>query len=282
MPCSLSVQNCVLTLLPSPRRYCPLFLHHQKMWSCRRARIVVIMAALQGALTNASNNTSEGSITATDTCGNGRGDARHTLRRGLQAPEFNTIPPDGWSNHVAVSGGLEWLYASSVYVTDNYYLSFPNHLQNQSPCCCSINSFPAAVKYSGFRLPTTAEVMTSKPFVPPPCMSHYTNKGSATHCDVSDYARDDPITLVTSDGGCWSSCCETVYVRPVGTVDAGQPCGDNGDRDKDGFCDDIDNCVNTPNPLQGYAFLVRCGWRKRNKVFTNWRPHSTYVLSIGH
>jgi hypothetical protein len=185
--------------------------------------------------------------------------------------EFNTLPPGGWSDWTVVSGGLEWLWASPVAVTDHYYDAFPSHINQHLTCNdnrYSADNFPGSVQLSGFRLPTAAEVNGFKPPLPPTCMARYINNG-AHWCDEHDYKTN---SLVTSDGSCFNGCCDTVYVRPVGTpdVDVGSllqnrtsdsgdtsfPCYGIGDSDGDGVCNDIDNCVRTPNPLQGYAFLV--------------------------
>ncbi|KAL3907317.1 MAG: hypothetical protein SGARI_003595, partial [Bacillariaceae sp.] len=82
-------------------------------------------------------------------------------------------------------------------------------------------------------------------------MASYCNNGTATHCDLGDYLVGD---VVTADGGCWHSACDVVYVRPVGTPDKTREC-DSGDSDGDGWCDFVDICPETPNVLQGHAFL---------------------------
>jgi hypothetical protein len=185
--------------------------------------------------------------------------------------EFNTLPPGGWADWTVESGGLEWLWASPVAVTDQYYEAFPSHINQHLTCNdnrFSANNFPKSVQLSGFRLPTAAEVRGFKPLLPPTCMARYSNNG-AHWCDEHDYTTD---SLITSDESCFNGCCDTVYVRPVGTpdVDVGPmlkngtdgngdssfPCYGIGDTDGDGVCNDVDNCVRTPNPLQGYGFMV--------------------------
>ncbi|KAG7365898.1 hypothetical protein IV203_028568 [Nitzschia inconspicua] len=179
--------------------------------------------------------------------------------------EFNSLPPGGWSDWIQTNGGLEWLWASPVAVTKNYYNFFPNHTDHNLTCNSnrfSSNNFPDSVRLSGFRLPTRDEVQNFKPVFPPTCMARYINNG-AHWCDQYDY---DTNGLVTSDQSCHSGCCDTVFVRPVGTSDIGigtimeknkltSHCSNVGDSDGDGICDNVDNCVDTPNPLQGYAFL---------------------------
>jgi hypothetical protein len=179
--------------------------------------------------------------------------------------EFNTIPPGGWSEWTEESGGLEWLWASPVAVTSNYYEYYPDHTNHNLTCNenrFSSDNFPDSIRLSGFRLPTMTEVENSKPLVPPTCMARYINNG-AHWCDEYDYSTN---ALVTLDQSCKSGCCDTIFVRPVGTPDVpmidlenihrAQPCYGIGDIDGDGICDDVDNCVETPNPLQGYAFSV--------------------------
>jgi len=139
---------------------------------------------------------------------------------------FNTIPPGGWSTSgVAVSNDIEYLYVSSVSPTDNYYDVYTTHV---TPTDTSDNreyyagdNFPDCVRYSGFRLPTQAEFDnrpqgTSKP----PNMTAYA-QGVSNDVNQENY---DGGKIQVQDGTCawW---CETVYVRPVGTLDACDACG---------------------------------------------------------
>jgi hypothetical protein len=172
----------------------------------------------------------------------------------LEDALFGTIPSEGWAAHTVESGGLEWLWASPVFVTTNYYKVYPNDTNNQDGpyggTKFTTNNFPDSIRYSGFRLPTTLQVQQYKPDVPlPNCMAAFANNGSF-HCDLGDYLQGD---IVTADQGCWHPSCDVVYVRPVGHMDRDYDCDDN---DGDGWCNDLDTCVDTPNILQGYAFEV--------------------------
>jgi hypothetical protein len=260
---------------------------------------VIPIAVNNSTLACAGSNANDCQIVTRD----GQDDSEHPPfpLRGLSThfdAEFNTLPQGGWSTWTVENGGLEWLWASPVAVTEHYYEAFPSHV-NQNLTCnddrFSADNFPRSVQLSGFRLPTASEVHRSKPLLPPICMARYVNNG-AHWCDEHDYVTN---ALVTSDESCSSGCCDTLYVRPVGTsdVDFGRllgnstggggdksfPCYGIGDSDGDGVCNDVDNCIRTPNPLQGYAFLVSplqgpsscsflCLWHKRltpNHCFQN-------------
>lgn len=135
-------------------------------------------------------------------------------------PNFNMIPSGGWAAHVTVLNGLEYLYASPCSPSSHYFDAFPDHTNQGS---CSANNFPPCVQWSGFRLPTEAEINALLASGPePPCAAEYSSQ-TFNHCDGSDY---DGGFLYTQSG-CLNfptGACETVYVRPVGTSDSCVPC----------------------------------------------------------
>ena len=127
---------------------------------------------------------------------------------------FGTIPAGGWSAHVSVSGGLEWLYALPIVPDSDYYEAHPNDVFN-TPCCCEGSTYPPCVEGSGFRLPTRAEVSQFLPTDPPECMADYCYN-VLHYCDYNDYAQG---LVAVADEANIDGCHDTVYVRPVGTLD---------------------------------------------------------------
>ncbi len=142
----------------------------------------------------------------------------HPLAQGLRASaisnNFGLIPLGGWSAHVTVSGGLEWLYALPIIPASDYYSVRTGDVVN-TPCCCSGSTFPPCVEASGFRLPTRAEVSAFLPSNPPECMAEFCYD-FAPHCDVEDYLAG---YIAVADESEQNGCDETVYVRPVGSLD---------------------------------------------------------------
>jgi len=114
---------------------------------------------------------------------------------------------------------------SRVSPTDNYYDVYTTHIKpadqdNRREEYFAGDNFPDCVRYSGFRLPTQAEADnrpqgTNKP----PNMAAYA-QGLSNLVDQNDY---DDGNIQVQDGTDFRS--DTVYVRPVGTLDACDACG---------------------------------------------------------
>jgi hypothetical protein len=107
------------------------------------------------------------------------------------------------------------LYASPVCPSANYYADHPTDVYVTQ--LFPYDGYPDCVKYSGFRLPTTAE-LASKPATAPACMTPYINS-VLDHCDPSDYNTNIIVTsdiVVNQD----TLVYETIYVRTVGTTDS--------------------------------------------------------------
>lgn len=209
--------------------------------------------------------------------------------RRLAGPTFGLVPPGGWSNHVTVACGLEWLWGGAVYPGDVYYNANPGELQ---PVGCpaewkNSNRFPDCVKFSGFRLPTKAEIDACFPIAAPPCLATYVDS-LYSFCNPVNNGFLTFVTgfpYVAASNAVETCYAETVYVRYPNTPDSCVERGVNGDPhfktwvggryDFHGACDLV--LLKNPDFKEGLGMDIHI----RTKFTDQWSYVDSAVLSIG-